>query len=91
MTLIKRKHRGKKTYRRRSKRSTQRRRTQYKRKVYMRGGNYEKDVTTRTFENFPMKSLNKVVVTVPGRGVMSAAAYLKLKEDEDRNGNDFYD
>jgi len=57
----------------------------------MRGGNYATDVTTRTFENMPMKPLNKTVTTVPGYGVMSAAAYLQLKEDLDRNGKHFYD
>jgi hypothetical protein len=51
-----------------------------------RGGNYERDATTRTFENMPVKPLNKVVVTVPGQGIMSAAAYYRMKEDEDRNG-----
>jgi hypothetical protein len=57
----------------------------------MRGGNYETDVTVRTLEGEPLKAANKVVTTVPGYGVMSAAAYLKLKEDLDRNGNDIYD
>jgi hypothetical protein len=57
----------------------------------LRGGNYERDVTTRTYEGFPMKPLNKVVTTVPGRGVMSVSAYAQLMEDLDRNGNDFYD
>jgi hypothetical protein len=57
----------------------------------MRGGNYETDVTVRTLEGEPLKAANKVVTTVPGYGVMSAAAYLKLKEDLDRNGADIYD
>ena len=57
----------------------------------LRGGNYERDVTTRTYEGFPMKPLNKVVTSVPGRGVMSVSAYSQLMEDLDRNGNDFYD
>ncbi len=57
----------------------------------LRGGNYERDVTTRTYEGFPMKPLNKVVTSVPGRGVMSVSAYAQLMEDLDRNGNDFYD
>lgn len=59
--------------------------------VLMRGGNYETDVTVRTVDGVPIKAANKVVVTVPGRGTMSVAGYLKLKEDLDRNGNDFYD
>ena len=45
----------------------------------LRGGNYERDVTTRTYEGFPMKPLNKVVTSVPGRGVMSVTAYKQLK------------
>lgn len=86
------KYKRRMTRRHRSSRRRHTRRRTYRRKsTCMRGGNYSTDVTTRTFENFPMKALNKVVTTVPGRGVMSAAAYLKLKEDEDRNGNDFYD
>jgi hypothetical protein len=88
---IKGRYRRGKTRHRSSKHRHSRRRTLRRRIICMRGGNYSTDVTTRTFENFPMKALNKVVTTVPGRGVMSAAAYLKLKEDEDRNGNDFYD
>jgi hypothetical protein len=38
-----------------------------------------------------MKAYNKVVTSVPGRGVMSVAAYKQLMEDEERNGFDFYD
>ena len=57
----------------------------------MRGGNYEKDVTTQTYLGFPMKPSNKVVTSVPGRGVMSVSAYKGLMEDEERNGFDFYD
>jgi len=57
----------------------------------MRGGNYETDVTTRTYENMPMKPLNKVVTKVPGFGTMSAAEYKQLQEDLDRNGKHFYD
>lgn len=57
----------------------------------MKGGNYEKDFTTRTLENMPVKPLNKVVVTVPGRGTMSASSYIKLMEDLDRNGDQYYD
>lgn len=88
---VKGKSRRNRTYRKSLKRKNTRRRTYRGRRVCMRGGNYAKDITTRTFENFPMKPLNKVVTTVPGRGIMSAAAYFKLKENEDRNGNDFYD
>jgi hypothetical protein len=56
-----------------------------------RGGNYATDITTRTIEGFPSKPLNKVVVTVPGRGIMSASAYKLLMEDLDRNGDHYYD
>ncbi len=57
----------------------------------MRGGNYEKDVTTQTYLNFPMKESNKVVTSIPGRGVMSVSAYKKLMDTEERNGFDYYD
>jgi hypothetical protein len=57
----------------------------------MRGGNYQNDVTTQTYLGFPMKQSNKVVTSVPGRGVMSVSAYKQLMEDEERNGFDFYD
>jgi hypothetical protein len=63
----------------------------YRKKKYMRGGNYERDVTVQTYLNFPMKQSNKVVTTVPGRGVMSVSAYKNLMETEERNGFDFYD
>jgi len=56
----------------------------------MRGGNYERDVTTRELDGIPTKPLNKMVVTVPGFGTMSGSAYKRLIEDLDRNGNDEY-
>jgi hypothetical protein len=96
MTL-KRKHRRMRKTRKSSLRhkvrrsKTRRSKTQYKRKTYMKGGSYETDVTTRTFEGVPTKPLNKFVVAMPGRGTMSAAAYSQLMEDIDRNGNDYYD
>jgi len=55
------------------------------------GGNYERDVTSRTTYGIPTKAANRFVVSVPGRGTMSGAAFLKLKDDLDRNGDDFYD
>lgn len=55
------------------------------------GGNYERDFTSRTLYGIPTKAANKVVAVIPGFGVMSAAALIKLKESLDRNGNDFYD
>lgn len=73
-----------KRYRNRQKRMRIRTRKQ-------RGGNYATDVTTRTIEGFPSKPLNKVVVTVPGRGTMSASAYKLLMDDLDRNGDHYYD
>jgi hypothetical protein len=66
-------------------------RKRHSRSRRLRGGNYETDVTIRTLEGEPIKGANKVVTTVPGYGVMSAAAYLKLMEDKDRNGSDYYD
>jgi hypothetical protein len=70
---------------------TRRNRTHRNKTRSMRGGNYEKDVTTQTYLGFPMKPSNKVVTSVPGRGVMSVSAYKGLMEDEERNGFDFYD
>jgi hypothetical protein len=54
------------------------------------GGNYERDITTRTTYGIATKPANKFVAVVPGYGVMSGAAFLKLKEDLDRSGDDFY-
>jgi hypothetical protein len=90
---VKGKYRRGKTNRRKSssRRRHTRRRTYRGRRVCQLGGNYEKDVTTQTFLNFPMKESNKVVTSVPGRGVMSVSAYKRLMEDEERNGFDFYD
>jgi hypothetical protein len=86
---------GRKTSRRRSSSRHNRRHTRHsknnRRQACMRGGNYEKDVTTRTLQGVPMKPYNKVVTTVPGYGTMSVSAYLKLQEDLDRNGKDIYD
>lgn len=80
----------KKTHRKRTLRKyTQRKGKTRSRRI--RGGNYQTDVTTRTYEGFPMKPANKVVTTVPGRGVMSVSAYAKMMEDLDRNGSDYYD
>lgn len=83
-----------KTSRRKStsrRRHTRRSKTNQRRGVCIRGGNYEKDVTTRTLQGFPMKPYNKVVTTVPGYGTMSVSAYLQLQDDLDRNGKDIYD
>jgi hypothetical protein len=79
-------------YKSRSRRHKTRARRTTRRKVcrLMRGGNYEKDVTTRELDGVPTKPLNKMVVTVPGFGTMSGAAYKRLIEDLDRNGNDEY-
>jgi hypothetical protein len=56
----------------------------------LKGGNYETDITTRTTEGTATKPLEKIVVTVPGRGVMDGKAYKQLMEDLDRNGNREY-
>ncbi len=79
------------TRNRKSYRKTRRNHKTRTRKLKMLGGNYERDVTTQTFQGFPMKQSNKVVTSVPGRGVMSVSAYKRLMEDEERNGFDFYD
>ena len=55
------------------------------------GGNYERDFTSRTLDGQPTKAVNKIVVTVPGYGTMSGSAYMRLKDDLDRNGKHFYD
>jgi hypothetical protein len=78
----KRRHTRKSTLRRRQ----TKKRTYRKKKTYMRGGNYEKDVTTRMTEGVPTKPLNKFVVTVPGYGTMSGTAYKALTEEIDRDG-----
>lgn len=83
--------RNRKTSRRTSRNKNRRNRTHRNKTRSMRGGNYEKDVTTQTYLGFPMKASNKVVTSVPGRGVMSVSAYKGLMEDEERNGFDFYD
>jgi hypothetical protein len=83
------KTRRSKTHRSKTHRSKTRRSKTYRKRIS--GGSYEADVTTRTFEGVPTKPLNKFVVTMPGRGIMTAAAYSKLMEDIDRNGNDYYD
>jgi hypothetical protein len=83
-----------KTIKKQNKRKTKtaKRKVHFRRsKRQMRGGNYSTDITTRTLEGYPMKPANKVVTTVPGYGVMSASAYMKLMEDNDRNGKDIYD
>ena len=63
----------------------------YTRRHVISGGNYERDFTSRTLDGQPTKAVNKIVVTVPGYGTMSGSAYMRLKDDLDRNGNDFYD
>ena len=57
----------------------------------MKGGNYARDITTRTTEGVPTKPSHKFVVTIPGYSAMSGSAYMRLMEDRDRNGNDMYD
>ena len=88
---VKGKYRRGKTRHKSSKRRHTRRRTHRRRNSCIRGGNYSNDITTQTYLGFPMKPSNKVVTSVPGRGVMSVSAYKKLMEDEERNGFDFYD
>ena len=63
----------------------------YTRRRVISGGNYQRDFTSRTLDGQPTKAVNKIVVTVPGYGTMSGSAYIRLKEDLDRNGKHFYD
>jgi hypothetical protein len=81
---VKGKLRRRKTYRK--SRRYNRRRTSHKRTQCMRGGNYEKDVTTRMTDGVPTKALNKFVVTVPGYPAMSGTSYKRLAEEVDREG-----
>jgi hypothetical protein len=77
--------------RRTKKRHTTRRHKRYnKRKSCMLGGNYEKDVTTRTTEGVATKPLPTFVVTVPGYGTMSGTAYKRLTERIDMDGPDAF-
>ena len=90
--VLKRKNRVSKRNRKTSRRNkTHRNKTHRNKTRSMRGGNYEKDVTTQTYLRFPMKQSNEVVTSVPGRGVMSVSAFKRLMEDEERNGFRFYD
>ena len=73
---------------RRSQKGSHRKRTTRRRVIS--GGNYERDFTSRTIGGIATKSANKFVISAPGYGVMSGAAFLKLKEALDRNGYDFY-
>ncbi len=58
---------------------------------HMKGGNYETDVTTRTYMGIPTKPLNKITATIPGFPVMSGASFYKHQEYEDFHGKDDYD
>jgi hypothetical protein len=64
--------------------------TTHKKVKYMKGGSYEKDVTTRMTDGIPTKPLNKFVVTVPGYGTMSGTSYKNLAEAIDRDGPDAF-
>jgi hypothetical protein len=56
----------------------------------MKGGNYEKDVTTRMTLGMPTKPLSKIVATKPGYPTMSGENLFQLESDLDRNGDDMY-
>ena len=84
---LKRKTRKIRKTKRRSQRGSRRNHT---RRRVISGGNYERDFTSRTIGGIATKSANKFVISAPGYGVMSGAAFLKLKEALDRNGYDFY-
>ncbi len=88
---VKGKHRKTSRNRRTKRRHTTRRQRRYnKRKACMLGGNYEKDVTTRTTEGVATKPLKNFVVTVPGYGTMSGTAYKRLSERIDMDGPDAF-
>jgi len=55
----------------------------------LKGGNYAEDVTIKEVDGIPVTK--DTVVTFPGRGTMSVKAFRQLKEDLDRNGDEFYD
>jgi hypothetical protein len=81
--------RNRRTKKRQTKKhQTRRRQNRNKRKSCMLGGNYEKDVTTRTTEGVATKPLKNFVVTVPGYGTMSGTAYKRLTERIDMDGPD---
>ncbi len=74
--------------------------TKYKKRVtkrvktmrrHIKGGNYETDVTTRTYMGEPVMPLKKITATIPGFPVMSGESYLKHQEYEDFHGKDDYD
>ena len=93
---VKSKHRRHRRHSTKSKKSTLRHRqsrkqTHKRKQYYMRGGNYETDVTTRTLEGTATKPLNTIVVASPGYGTMSGTAYVNLMESMDRNGKRIYD
>lgn len=91
---VKGKYRKTSRNRRTKKRHTTRRQSRHKRynkrKACMLGGNYEKDVTTRTTEGVATKPLKNFVVTVPGYGTMSGTAYKRLSERIDMDGPDAF-
>jgi hypothetical protein len=84
---VKGKYRRRKSHRRSS---SKRNRSTRRRRVCMRGGSYEKDVTTRMTDGIPTKPLNKFVVTVPGYPAMSGTSYKRLAEEIDRDGPDAF-
>ena len=102
--IVKRKHRRHRRHSTKNKKSTLRHRQSRKRsngqshkqthkrkQYYMKGGNYETDITTRTLEGTATKPLNTIVVASPGYGTMSGTAYVNLMESIDRNGKRIYD
>ena len=73
-----------KTYKRR-KRKTRKCKTCKRKHKTHKGGNYEKDVTSKTLEGVAVKPFNKFVIVSDGM-VLSASAYMKHMENMDRNG-----
>jgi hypothetical protein len=90
MALKRKMRRTRKTKKIKRTRKTRHQKRHTRRRV-ISGGNYERDFTSRTLDGQPTKAVNKIVVTVPGYGTMSGSAYMRLKDDLDRNGKHFYD
>lgn len=88
--VLKGQKRGKTYKRKTSRHHKSKKRLTSKRLRRLRGGNYERDATTRETDGIPTKSLNKFVVTVPGYGTMSGTAYKRLHAAIDRDGPDAF-
>jgi hypothetical protein len=54
-----------------------------------KGGDYEKSVTSSTYDTVPIlnEDSDDLSVTVPGFGVMGMKEFKRYMEDRDRNGS----